>query len=444
MNNNLEILFIAGSGVSMGRHVTRKFARDVEGGIAILFGLVIPSLIGFTGLGVDGANWLVQRNKLQSATDSAAISVAQAVQLDGNNAAMTAEATKLFTKVYGAQVSTVKFQVEYPPKSGPNAGDMATVAVLADRDQSSYFISAFGIKKTVIKTRAVARIDNMSEACLLGLSPNDDKAVEVTGSSIVNLSCGIASNSNSPEAMYLSGNSQVTTSGISAVGDIYQSNGNTLNTNGGPVRSHAPKLRDPYGPEGRNLQVPATPTKCLGKNLRVKSNTTLSPGRYCGGIDFQSGTATLEPGTYIIDAGAFNANAQASITGTGVTIILTGSGTNYSTLNINGGASVNLQAPSTGSATNGVLFFQDPAAPTYQGNQVVRNKLNGGAGLVLNGALYFPKQALEYSGGAGANISCLQIVGYKVTFTGNSAVSSTCDATDGTEPMRRVSVKMAE
>ena len=116
----------------MSMRDTKKFLNDAKGSVAILFGLVIPSLIGFTGLGVDAAYWMVQRNKLQAATDSAAISVAQAVQLDGAGAAMTAEATKLFTKIYGSQLSTVKYQVEYPPKSGPNAGDTSTVAVLAE------------------------------------------------------------------------------------------------------------------------------------------------------------------------------------------------------------------------------------------------------------------------------------------------------------------------
>ncbi len=428
----------------MNRRIISKFPADSKGSVAVVFGLVIPSLIGFTGLAVDGSNWMVQRNKLQAATDSAAISVAQVLQLDGGNAPLKAEATKFFTKVYGSHVSAMTYEVEHPPKSGPNIGDMSAVAVLADRSQPSYFLRVFGVKNLAVKTRAVARIDSMAEACLLGLSQSDDKAVEITGSAIVNLDCGIASNSNSTQAMYLSGSSQVITSGLSTVGDIYQSNGSTVNTNGGPMRSHAQALRDPYGPEGRNLQVPATPAKCTGRNLRVKSNTTLSPGRYCGGIDFQSGTATLAPGVYIIDAGNFNANAQASITGTGVTIILTGSGTNYAQMNINGGASINLQAPGSGSPTKGVLFFQDPAAPTYQGNQIISNKLNGGAGLVLNGALYFPKQKIEFSGGAGASISCLQMIGYAVTFTGNSRVAGTCDANDGTESMRRVSIKLTE
>lgn len=428
----------------MSRRVISNFPVDSKGSVAVLFGLVIPSLIGFTGLAVDGSYWMVQRNKLQAATDSAAISVAQVLQLDGGSASLKAEATKFFTKVYGNHVSTVTYAVEHPPKSGPNIGDVSAIAVLAERSQPSFFLSAFGIKDLVVRTRAVARIDSMAEACLLGLSQTDDKAVEITGSAIVNLDCGIASNSNSTQAMYLSGSSQVITSGISTVGDIYQSNGSTVNTNGGPMRSHAQALRDPYGPEGRNLQVPSTPAKCTGRNLRVRNNTTLSPGRYCGGIDFQSGTATLAPGVYIIDAGNFNANAQASIAGTGVTIILTGSGTNYAQMNINGGASINLHAPTTGSAMNGVLFFQDPAAPTYQGNQIINNKLNGGAGLALSGALYFPKQKLEFSGGAGATISCLQMIGLAVTFTGNSRVAGTCDANDGTESMRRVSIKLAE
>ena len=432
----------------MSKRIANQFLKDANGGIAIIFGLVIPTLIGFTGLGVDAAYWMVQRNKLQAATDSAAISVAQAVQLDGANAAKTAEASKLFTKIYGPQGSTVRFQVQHPPTSGPSAGDISTVEVLAEKDQPIFFLSAFGVDDVVVRTRAVARIDSVAEACLLSLDKTEDKGIEVTGTADVTLGCGIASNSTTAESVYLSGNAKVTTTGVSAAGDIEIKNNATLKTNGGPVKSHAQPLKDPYGPEGRNLQAPTIPTACTQSSMKIKKNTTLTPGRYCGGIDFQNGTATLQPGTYIMDGGAFKANGQASIVGNGVTIILTGTGSDTAYLDVNGGAQLSLHAPKTGTAYNGVLFFQDSKQEAKAGQcnpgQVNTNNLNGGASMDLSGAMYFPNQMLRYSGGTSTNISCLQMVALRVQFSGNSKVTSTCDANSGTERIARTSIKLTE
>lgn len=422
----------------------RSFLPDSKGGVAVLFGFVVPALIGFTGLAVDASYWLLEKNRLQGAVDGAAIAAAQTLQLDGRNANLTTPVARHFTKIYGGGANTITYTVQSPPASGTNAGNTSAVEVLSQRTQPVYFLSVFGVSDIRVSVRSVANIDSVTDACLLGLSPSDDKAVQITGSSVVDLDCGIASNSSSPEALYLSGSTNVSATGISAVGDIYQSNGATINTDGGPVRTHTQALTDPYGAAGRNLQVPALPTGCTERNLRVRGNRTLTAGRYCGGIDFQSGTVTLSPGVYVIDGGDFSASAQAEISGTGVTIVLTGSGSSYAQLNINGGAAISLHAPTSGAAMNGILFFQDPNAPTYQGNQIRTNRLNGGSSFSLSGAAYFPKQALDFRGGANASITCLQLIGYQVTFSGNSQIAGTCPANSGTDAIRRVSIKLVE
>ncbi len=182
--------------------------------------------------------------------------------------------------------------------------------------------------------------------------------------------------------------------------------------------------------------------------MKIKKNTTLTPGRYCGGIDFQNGTATLQPGTYIMDGGAFKANGQASIVGNGVTIILTGSGSDTAYLDVNGGAQLSLHAPKTGTAYNGVLFFQDTKQDAKAGQcnpgQVNTNNLNGGASMDLSGAMYFPNQMLRYSGGTSTNILCLQMVALRVQFSGNSKVTSTCDSNSCTQRIARTSIKLTE
>lgn len=51
-------------------------------------------------------------------------------------------------------------------------------------------------------------------------------------------------------------------------------------------------------------------------------------------------------------------NGSATLTGTGVTLVFTSSGNNYASATINGGATVNLTAPATGS-TAGIVLFGD-------------------------------------------------------------------------------------
>lgn len=429
----------------MVRRYLTALAKDKKGSVALIFGLAVPMLIGFTGLAIDGTFWLKERNRLQSATDGSAISAAQALELDGAKANLSGEARKLLTKSYGSKAASVTLQVLNPPSSGAEVGNNSAVEVISQTSQQSFFLGVMGIDNVTVRTRAVARIDSMADACLLSLSPGDDKAINITGNATVSLGCGIASNSVSSEAIYLAGGSVTTTTGLSAVGDVYRMGAAKLTNLETTIKTHTQAVTDPYGPQGRNIQAPAATGGCTGSNLRVKGNTTLTPGRYCGGIDFQNGTATLEPGVYVMDAGDFSAGAQAKIVGNNVTIILTASNANnIGQLNVNGGADLSLQAPQSGTPYDGILFYQDRLAPTAKGATVNTNVLNGNASLNLSGALYFPSQGLDFSGAAASNIACLQLVAYTVKITGNSKIGSSCQANNGTTKLTRKNVELVE
>ncbi len=425
----------------MRTSMLRAFQTDQRGGVALVFGLVVPSLIAFAGLGVDGSYWLMERNKLQASTDNAAISAVQALALNGNDQVLTAEAKKLMGKVYGTSLTGVRVTVQHPPASGAMAGNASAVAVLAERDQPMFFLGMFGLNDSVVASRSVARVDSVTEACLLALSKNEDKAIEISGSSTVTLGCGLASNSNSSQAAYFSGSSNTKVTGVSTAGDVYLSTNGKLDTSGGPIKTHSAAATDPYGPEGRNLQVPTNPKNCAEKQLKVHNDTTLQPGRYCGGIDFIGGTTTFAPGTYIIDGGDFKSNGNAALVGNDVTFILTGTGAKIAQLDVNGGSDISLHAPKSGSNFNGILFFQDPARTQTNGSP---SKMNGNANLNLSGAMYFPGDKLEVTGGTASNISCLQVIASTVKITGNSTITGTCDQNSGTDKISRSTVELVE
>ncbi len=430
--------------------VSKQFWNDARGGVALVFGMMLPVLIGFSGVAIDGTYWMMERSKLQAATDSAALSAAQTVQLSGADPTVSTEAKRMLQKTYGNSLPGVRFTVQHPPLSGPLAGNATAVAVLAERDQPTYFLGVFGIKDTFVAARSVARVDMMAEACLLALSPDLDKAIEITGSSTVNIDCGIASNSDASNAVYLSGASNTTTTGVSAVGDVFQSNNAKLKTTSGTVKSNSSAIVDPYGAEGRNLKIPKLPAACTASQLKIKNDTTLAPGRYCGGIDMTGGTTTFAPGIYYIDGGNFKANGNASLVGTDVTFVLTGTGSDIALLDVNGGADVSLHAPKSGTALDGMLFFQDPGDSTGKANPKNckgyggESYLNGNANLDLSGVMYFPNQYITISGGTSGAMSCVQVVAQKVKISGNSAIKGKCDANSGAEKIERSVVELVE
>jgi hypothetical protein len=131
---------------------------------------------------------------------------------------------------------------------------------------------------------------------------------------------------------------------------------------------------------------------------------------------------TLNPGLYFIDRGNFSVNGNASIQGTGVTLVFTSSTmTDWPTATINGGAIVNLIAPSSG-PTAGIVMYGDRNIPLG-----TSFKFTGGGTQYLGGAIYFPTGAVSFAGGAGTTTSCTQLIADTVTFNGNSNFAINCD-----------------
>ncbi len=144
----------------------------------------------------------------------------------------------------------------------------------------------------------------------------------------------------------------------------------------------------------------------------------------CSGLSV-SGTGTnltLNPGIYIIDGGSFNVSGTSTVTGSGVTIILTGSGSSYGTVNISGGTTTSITAPTTG-ATAGIAFYGDRSGPTTN-----TSSFSGGTTQNITGAIYFPTQKVDYSGGSttASASKCTQLIGYQLSFSGSTNFENNC------------------
>jgi hypothetical protein len=189
-------------------------------------------------------------------------------------------------------------------------------------------------------------------------------------------------------------------------------------------RSHCDIMEDPFA----GVPFPAS-AGCDYMNVVVepKQTATLKPGTYCGGLALK-GKATLEPGVYVIKNGPFVTTSQAVVTGTDVTFGLTGSNAGFT---IDAGGDVTLKAATSGTY-GGILFMQEKAS-----NPGFENRLAGGSGTKLTGAVYTPTQKVTSTGGSGvANATpFMPIVADQIRISGSTATQVDLTGIDLAAPL---------
>jgi hypothetical protein len=121
-----------------------------------------------------------------------------------------------------------------------------------------------------------------------------------------------------------------------------------------------------------------------------------------------------------------------------VTIVFVNSSGNPGTISVGGQASVNIDAPSsTTVSTHGIAIFQQRTTCTTNGNGNggCPAQLVGGGNQNVNGAIYFPNNAISYQGGSSTSgYQCTQLIADTITFQGGSTFGSDCSGS-GTQPI---------
>lgn len=410
--------------------ILRRALQDRSGGVAILFALAMPVLIGFAALATEVGVWYLQRRTLQTVADVAAMSAAyEILAATGEETSAALQEAERHGVTSGPRIEIL---VNTPPTFGAFAGDANAVEIQIQEQRVLLFAGLFSSETVAIASRAVARVNPDGLACILALDPTAYRAVDVAGTANLSMEgCMLAANSDNSEAVAIRGNAEVSALALVTSGDYSVSGSGELVTTRPPITG-APPLPDPYA--GR--PVP-TGGSCSHTGFSYTNGTLLQllPGTFCDGMSIGGQSqVNLAPGEYVVRGGSLSINAGATITcsdctgGRGVTFVLTGSGSNYAMVKINGDANIKLNAPTTGSLA-GLLFYQDPTAPRSG-----ENVFNGGAEMNLEGALYFPSQAVAFRGNssAGSSAGCTQIVARMVGFTGTSNLGSNCTDT-GTE-----------
>ncbi|MBZ9710479.1 pilus assembly protein TadG-related protein [Mesorhizobium sp. ESP7-2] len=381
------------------RFAINGICRDTYANVAIIFALSLPIVVGAAGFGIETSFWYYNSLRLQATADAAAYAGALE-QISGSDKPTIVAAATQSAASNGLGSGTIV--VNTPPASGSNTAKKA-VEVVVGQNLDRMFTSLFTQGQVPEQARAVALITNASKACILALDPSASKAALFSGNTSVKLTgCSVMANSIASDALKLQGSASLQADCVVSAGGVSLSNPVTT-VCPAPITQALPAA-DPFA----GLLAPAASNPC-----QDDSKATLSPGTYCSGMALK-GNVTLSPGVYVVQ-GNLKINANAAITGSGVTIFMSGS----STVSINGNASVKLSAPTSGTYS-GVLFYGDRT-----GNSA-SSTFNGTADSLLTGAIYFPKQQISYLGNFSGNGGCTQVVADTIQWSGNSTINQDC------------------
>ena len=411
----------------------KRLTRCKRGNAMIIVAAAAPLMIGASAIGLDTIQLTLAKRRLQRSADSAAMAGAFAVLQNGATTRVATAATRDLTLNNTITLASAP-SIENAPSSGPFSGNGRAVRVILRANRSVPFMSFFTGSTMAVEVQATAMAVNDGIYCVISLESTSTTGVTFAGNSTTDLGCGVATNSTGTPAVDTNGNPLIVASPIAAVGGLPPASEFGA---GSVVLPHSVPQPDPYA-SLPPADIPAGMTCQDDPNVGPTDTVTLNPGCF-NGMDL-SGNVTLNPGTYYINGDDLSFGAQANVTGNGVTFILTSSTasanpSSIAQINMNGGATLNLTAPTSGTY-NGVLVYQHRNAPLT--NQFI----NGGADMRIDGAFYMPGTELTFNGNAGMEVQCIRLVTRRVHFSGNANLTNTCDQNDPNRGYNGLTVRL--
>jgi hypothetical protein len=379
--------------------------------VAVTAAVAMPVIVGGFGLGAEVGWWYFNQRKVQSAADMAAYAGAVALR-SGKSSSEILEAAGDAADKSGFVADRGELTASAPPTEGAYTGDARAVEATVEEALPRMFTALFADGPVQVAGRAVARITDGQQTCILALDQQASGAVTFIGStSAILIGCNVHSNSLADDSVIVAGSATVQTPCLSAAGMVSVTDGLSLDDCVAPYE-HADQAADPYA----DLAVPDTALPETTPNVfggGAGSTYNITPGRYRG-MDIRR-NVNMAPGVYVIDGGTLKVNSTATVRGTGVTFFLT----NGATLDMEGGADVTLSAPTSG-AYSGVLAYVDRSSPYNV------HKVNGNSSSTVNGAIYAASGKVQMNGTSTFGGGCTQIVALQIEFSGNAGIGVDC------------------
>ena len=408
-----------------------RLKSDQSGTISAVTALILPIMIGVMALGFDISYRAAVRSQLQRTADIAALAgaglyastvsassaltaAANVIELNGFPVGTRGgNGTSTLTDTYGNYSASISF-------TSPG-----TITVTAQRVVSLIFSHMFLLTSSqTVSATAAAQISprasgNLSCALALNGSSNSITTTDnltISGGKNTNIQMS-GCNLRSDASIQFNGTPTVGTPNIvasGAIGGSYNQNCQAGQTPCDQQSISMPQVPDPFASVyGGVLGVSGTP-------ISQPAGTSFGPappGSVYSSLSFGSADYTLSPGIYYV-AGPVSFGGDGSVSGSGVTIITTGS------IKAAGDSTLNLSAPSSG-PTAGLLFgsVSPGAAVAFDGNSTQN----------LTGAIYMPNGSVTITGSTNwPNDStddtpvsnCLVSIAQSVTFAGSSSFAA--------------------
>ncbi|WP_439374542.1 pilus assembly protein TadG-related protein [Bradyrhizobium sp. DASA03120] len=418
----------------------KSLLRCRRGSVALATVVALVPLIGVVALGAEAGSWYVTRQHAQNAADAAAIGAVWRLICTQRGSCTDTNSVDYRGKQFAAQnafcnagdttaypgrncVTTLPTGISQTVQIAVNGSQVqATVS----QQQPAYLAAVLGLSTVNIGATAVAKIQVLTNPCILSLTGS----VDFQGSpSVSSPNCGVASNDTASDAFVFKGNG-----GLSINAPMFSAGG--CSQTGGAqcdnVNQHAAPVPNPLS--GLDAAIASLTTSNFpgGQCSSLKAYDT--GNCYNAGNQSLSGTLT---GTYYFSSGQISIG---SVSGT-ATLILFGSAT---LPKITGNPTIQLTAvknpavPSALSSVSGLmidLLIYDPE--TVASNKSVT--ILGNASSYFNGTVYVPNSPVTYGGNSAVgtpNPGCFQVIAKAVTLSGNTQLDNSKCISDGAKTLQ--------
>ena len=390
-----------------------QYKQDTSGQFGVVFALLAVPLVAISTLALDHSFAQKERARLSNALDNTALASILNQTLSEDE---RADYANTFFKQFFDESQNIDLKVL---ESGNNR-----VSLVAETNVPTTVASIIGKKNFTVNDTAVSELTEGAVVCMLALDPDGEHSFEVTqGAQFQANTCSVQVNSTHKHAAVVHNGSRAMAKDFCISGGVETVYGVDGQDKFLPfANTDCSMIPDPY----QHRRIPA-PGACLDaktldetlnhwhasifepfeyvdgssgvpQTIRVDGGVTLQPGTYCGGLSLDAKNITFLPGEYIIKDGPLFFGLGTRAFGEDVTFIFAG---NEASLQITGGADVNLSAPRKGDL-GGLVFAQYTetrlGADAHLPN--AKSVITAGGNLRLVGTAYLPEHKVIFNGGS--------------------------------------------
>ncbi len=414
---------------------------DRRGNVAIIMGFAMVPIVGALGIGFEVSNWYLRKHAMQNAADAATIAAATNGSSNYNIEAAAVAAQYGF--VNGSNNVTVTASNTAACPSGGNNCYSVTISSYVPLYLSpivgySGNATVNGKAQQLLSATSVAiQGPTPTQFCLLALASSGAQGITTNGAPKANMTgCNVMSNTTSNCNGHNLG---------ATIGAAHGSN----NGCGITQYSNISTVADPYSALASNIPAntcssyPQEPTKKSGTPLpstNLLSGTVNWSGnvQLCGDVQLTGNVTVNAPSNavVVIENGQLDTNGYTLTTssGSGLTVVFSGTNSGSYTHAPTGGGTLNMAAPTTGPWA-GVAMYQDPNLTSGLDISAAGNSPTWD----ITGLVYLPHASVTFSGAVNKSnngVSCFAMVVDNITINGTGSILDTgqCAAAGLTMP----------